>query len=281
MSKKNESKNEPKRERQTLVLIKGGSDVGSAVAHCLYQHAYQPVIVESAAPPTTRRSMSFATAVFEGSSELEGVHAKRVDSTACLTTVLQYGKRIPVYIGQAVDVLTALSPPIVVDARMRKRDIPESQIDQARLVIGLGPGFCAGETVHIVIETNRGPNLGKVITRGSAEAYTGKPIAIQGHARERYTYAPMSGVFQTTLDVGNAVQAGDVLGRIGTTLLCAQVSGMLRGITKDGVTVAQGTKIAEVDPRGQEEFVTGIAERPRVIAHGVLEAIRQFGPTNQ
>lgn len=257
-------------------MIKGGGDVGSAVAHLLFTNGYQPVIVESPNPATTRRNMSFATAVFEDTIELEGVQAERVETIKALANVLQRGERIPVYIGPVETVVATFAPKILIDARMRKRDIPESQIDQAELVIGLGPGFRAGETVHVVIETSRGPNLGKVITSGSAEAYTGQPIAIRGYGRERYSYAPVSGTFRTTLDVGAQVEAGIVLGRVGETEVGAQVSGIIRGMTKDGIAVTQGTKIAEVDPRGQQEFVSGIAERPRAIALGVLEAVRRF-----
>jgi xanthine dehydrogenase accessory factor len=259
-----------------IVVIKGGGDVGSAVAHLLYQNAYRPVIVESPTPSTTRRRMAFATAVFEGEAELAGVRAERVDSIETLRALLHWGKVVPVFVGSVEAVLVALSPGVVVDARMRKREIPEPQIEQAPLVIGLGPGFRAGETVHVVIETNRGPHLGRVITEGSAEPYTGEPISIAGYKRERYSYAPVSGTFHTTLDVGMMVQAGDVLGRIGSHEVRARVSGLIRGITKDGIGVFQGTKIAEVDPRGQAEFLSGIAERPRRIAEGVLEALRRF-----
>ena len=257
-------------------MIKGGGDVGSAVAHLLFTNGYQAVIVESPNPATTRRNMSFASAVFEGTIALEGVQAERVETVGALTSVLEQGERIPVYIGPTETVVTTFAPTILIDARMRKRDIPESQLDQAELVIGLGPGFRAGETVHVVIETSRGPDLGKVITIGSAEAYTGKPIVIQGYGRERYSYAPISGTFRTTLDVGAHIEAGAVLGQVGETEVRAQVSGIIRGITKDGIAVAQGTKTAEVDPRGQEEFVSGIAKRPRAIAQGVLEAVRRF-----
>ena len=260
----------------TLIVIKGGGDLASAIAHQLFSHGYRPVIVESPTPATTRRSMAFATAVFDGTVELEGVRAERAETIDRVTSLLHQGGCVPVYTGPAETLLAALSPQVLIDARMRKREIAEKQIDHALLVIGLGPGFSAGETVHCVIETNRGPNLGKLITSGSAEAYTGRPIAIQGYAKERYTYAPSGGVFQTTLDVGHQVRVGQVLGRIGQTELRAQVSGIIRGLTKDGIRVSQGTKIAEVDPRGREEHVQGIAERPRAVARGVLEALRHF-----
>jgi xanthine dehydrogenase accessory factor len=118
--------------------------------------------------------------------------------------------------------------------------------------------------------------LGAVITEGRSETYTGEPVSIAGYKRERYSYAPANGTFHTALDVGRRVQVGDVLGRVGSHELHAQVAGIVRGITKDGIGIFQGTKVAEVDPRGQEELVSGIAERPRQIAAGVLAAIRRF-----
>jgi xanthine dehydrogenase accessory factor len=265
----------PQIESEKIVLIKGGGDVGSAVAHLLFRNSYLPVIVESSTPSTTRRRMAFATAVFEGEAELEGVRAERVDSIESLKVLLLWRKVIPVFIGTVETALVALTPGIVVDARMRKRETPEQQINEAPLVIGLGPGFRAGETVHVVIETNRGPHLGRVLTEGSADSYTGEPISIEGYKRERYSYASTSGTFHTTRDVGMSVQAGDVLGRIGTHELHAQVSGIIRGLTRDGIGVIQGTKVAEIDPRGQEELISGIAERPRKIAEGVLAAIQE------
>ena len=260
----------------TIVVVHGGGDVGSAVAHLLFCHGYTPVIVESAMPSTTRRRMAFTAAVFEGETELEGVRAERVESLAALRALLAWKKVVPVFVGKLEDVLLELSPPIVIDARMRKREEPEAQMALAPLVIGLGPGFSAGKNVHVVIETNRGPNLGQVITEGSAESYTGEPISLAGYKRERYAYAPVTGTFRSQLDVGMFVHAGDLLGQVDGHELRAQVAGIIRGITKDGVEVKQGTKLAEVDPRGQEELVSGIAERPRKIAEGVLEAIRRF-----
>ncbi|MBM4255831.1 MAG: EF2563 family selenium-dependent molybdenum hydroxylase system protein [Deltaproteobacteria bacterium] len=259
----------------TLVVIKGGGDVGSAVAHLLFGHDYIPVIVESETPSTTRRRMAFAAAVFDGEAELEGVRAERVESLAALRALLIWKKVVPVFVGSLEDVLREFSPPIVIDARMRKRDIPETQIAQAPFTIGLGPGLVAGQTVHVVIETSRGPTLGQVITEGRTEPYTGEPISIAGYKRERYAYAPVAGTFHTQLEIGTTVHAGDLLGQVENHELRAQVDGIIRGITKDGIEVKQGTKVAAVDPRGQAEFTTGIAERPRKIAEGVLEAIRR------
>ncbi len=260
----------------TLVLIKGGGDVGSAVAHLLYRSGYLPVIVEGPHPATVRRRMSYAQAVFDGEAELEGIRGERVDSINTLQALLPWGKVIPVFVGSASVVLEALQPEVVVDARMRKRERAEPQLEEAPLVIGLGPGFRAQEVVHVVIETNRGPHLGRVITEGEAESYTGEPVAIEGYKRERYIYAPCDGVFKTKLDMGTFVQAGEVVGRIGERKLRVEVSGIIRGITRSGVRIKMGTKVVDVDPRGKEELIAGIGERSRRIAEGVLEAIHRW-----
>ena len=55
--------------------------------------------------------------------------------------------------------------------------------------IGLGVGFEAGKDTHVVIETNRGHNLGKAIWQGKAELNTGIPGEISGYG---YDYCPKS-----------------------------------------------------------------------------------------
>ncbi|BCU06426.1 hypothetical protein [Allochromatium tepidum] len=60
-------------------------------------------------------------------------------------------------------VLVRLRPAILVDARMRKRQVPEDQRHPAPLTIGLGPGFIAGGQVHLAVETAWGEDLGRLI----------------------------------------------------------------------------------------------------------------------
>ena len=55
----------------------------------------------------------------------------------------------------------------------------------APLVIGLGPGFCAGRDVHVVIETMRGHHLGRILRDGYALPNTGIPGIIAGIGKER------------------------------------------------------------------------------------------------
>ncbi len=265
-----------------IVLVKGAGDVGSAVAHALLRAGYRPLLVDVPAPTVARRRMAFADALFDGAAVLDGVRAVRVDTPDRLLALLASGREVPVMAWCDSDDPRAALPPglhlaAVVDARMRKRVRPERQIDQAPLVIGLGPGFRAGETVHAAIETNWGPDLGQVLWAGEPAAYTGQPRAILGYARERYLYAPHAGCFRTSLDVGARVARGQVVGRVDETPLAAGIDGVIRGITRDGVLVTAGAKLVDVDPRGDPALAAGVGERPRRIAAGVLAALRAGG----
>ena len=53
--------------------------------------------------------------------------------------------------------------------------------DDADLVIGVGPGFTAGDDVDVVIETMRGHYLGRCIYDGPAQPYTGIPGNVGGY----------------------------------------------------------------------------------------------------
>jgi xanthine dehydrogenase accessory factor len=56
--------------------------------------------------------------------------------------------------------------------------------------------------------------------------------------------------------------------------IAAPIAGLIRGLTRDGVPVEQGTKVLEIDPRGLGGQWRGIGERPRRIAEGVVEAVQ-------
>jgi xanthine dehydrogenase accessory factor len=214
--------------------------------------------------------MAFADAIFDGRAELEGIEAVRIDDVNGAFTAAHL---IPVTTLEFPLVLIRLRPDVLVDARMRKREHPESQRGLAPLTIGLGPNFTAGVTVDIAVETSW-DGLGRVITTGRAHDLAGEPREIAGHGRDRYVYAPTDGIFSTKANIGDRVAAGELVAQIGTTFLHAPLTGALRGLTHDGVPVTTGTKVIEVDPRSRVAEVRGVAERPRRIAEGVLAALR-------
>lgn len=256
------------------ILVRGSGDVASAAAHLLFRSGYAVLIRESPQPTATRRKMAFTDAVFDGQAWLEGIEARRLDDPAGLLPALEARRFIPLTVADFEGILKEVSPAVLVDARMRKHSRPETQLGLAPLTLGLGPNFVAAQTVDVVIETGRGENLGRVIRSGASAPLAGEPVAFGGHARDRYVYAPTAGVFRTTLQVGDPVRQGQVIAEINGQPLTAPLDGSLRGLTRDGVPVTLKTKVIEVDPRGAAAQTSGIAERPVIIAAGVLQAIR-------
>ncbi len=252
------------------VVVQGSNDIGSAIACRLAQDGQRVLIHDGPAPTTTRRGMAFADAIFDGEAALEGIRGICIDTPresdlAAGTVVLSCST--------FEDVLDSVPPDILIDARMRKREIPQNIRALAGLTIGLGPGFHAGKNCHIAIETSW-EDLGRVIDDGPTLEFRGEPREIGGRQRERYIYAPVAGSFQTSLNIGDEVSEGDVVAMIDDTPLHAPLSGTLRGLTRDGVPVAERTKVVEVDPRSRElANVSGIAERPGRIADGVRRAL--------
>jgi xanthine dehydrogenase accessory factor len=255
------------------VMIRGCGDVGSAVAHFLFGAGYRVVIHDDPRPAHTRRGMAFTDALFEHKSQLAGVWAKHQVSLEAIGRMLDCGKAVAVATGEFDGVAERVRPDVLVDARMRKRSVPEVS-SVSMLTIGLGPNFVAGQNADLAIETAWGDDLGRVIERGPTRPLEGEPQEIRGHARDRYVYAPVAGMFVTPLEIGAAVEAGSELARIGETVLRAPLPGRLRGLTHTNVYVERGTKLIEVDPRGDQAQIRGIGERPGRIAEGVLAALK-------
>jgi xanthine dehydrogenase accessory factor len=59
--------------------------------------------------------------------------------------------------------------------------------------------------------------------------------------------------------------------------LVAPIGGMIRGLTRNGVSVPQGAKVIEVDPRAASASVRTLGERPRVIAEAVASIVADSG----
>ncbi len=256
------------------ILVRGSGDVSSAVAHTLFEAGHAVLIHDSAQPTATRRKMAFCDAVFDGEAILAGVRAQLMVGVSEITVHLASHDLIPITTLDLSFLLAAIEPEILVDARMRKHSQPETQITLAPFTVGLGPNFVAGVTVHAAVETGY-EGLGQVIWEGATRPLTGEPREIAGHARDRYVYTPIAGIFRTTSRIGDMVAAGQKIASIGEITLQAPIEGILRGLTHDSVPVAQKTKVIEIDPRGKQTNITGIGERPKSIALGVLEAIKQ------
>jgi len=257
------------------ILVRGSSDIASAVAVRLFQAGYSVVLHDAPQPTTTRRKMAFSDAIFDGAAMLEGVMSRHAVDVPALIALIFQRSVIPLTTLEFPQLLGFFAPQVLVDARMRKRQKPEVQLQLAPLTIGLGPNCIAGENVHLAIETAWGEQLGAVITHGSTRPLEGEPNPIAGHGRDRYVYAPVDGIFHTARQIGEVVSQGELIAYVDLTPLYAPISGTLRGLTHDGVPVATKNKVLEVDPRLADPKISGVGERPGKIAQGVLKAIRE------
>jgi xanthine dehydrogenase accessory factor len=229
------------------------------------------LLTEVPMPTTVRRPVAFAEAVFQGCHQVEGIKGVRVYSLGEAYGVWENGG-IPVCVDAGAKVRKTLNPTVIVDAIMAKRNTGTDK-SQAPIVVGVGPGFTAGENVHAVVESNRGHNLGRVLWQGRAEENTGIPTPVAGYTDERVLRVPQSGCFKSLHEIGELVAPGDVVAQVDGRPIQAQVKGVLRGLLKDGIQVGEGMKAGDIDPRGEREYCYLISDKARAIAGGVLEAI--------
>ena len=272
-----------------LILLRGGGDLATGVAYRLHKAGFPVVVLELPQPLVVRRRVSLATAVLEGEITVEDLRAVHVQTPGEALQLAGSGI-IPVLV--AAELLAELTadgrPPtaegsdlaaagrqrsaVVIDARMTKRNI-DTTIDQAPLVIALGPGFVAGVDCHAVIETNRGHRLGRVIWHGPAEANTGTPGVVGGKGVERVLRAPLAGVVQWRKEIGDPVREGEVMGEVGGQAVVAPFDGVVRGLIATETAVPARLKIGDVDPRGDAGACFTISDKALAVGGGVLEAI--------
>ena len=146
-------------------------------------------------------------------------------------------------------------------------------ITDAPVVVGIGPGFTAGEDCHAVVETMRGHTLGRAIYQGSALPNTNIPGLIGGYAGERVLRAPADGIFTRILDIGDEVQPGDIAGTVNGQPMKCTIGGVVRGILPSGTPVHLGMKSGDVDPRCKPEYCTTASDKALAVGGGALEAI--------
>ncbi len=254
-----------------VILIRGGGEVASGVAHKLARARFRVCMTETSQPLAVSRGVAFCEAVYDGEKEVEGITAKLVESSSQIAGVWRQDK-LPIIIDPDAMIKDILKPTVLVDALMAKQNLG-TKISHAPLVIGLGPGFRAKEDVHLVIETNNSERLGRVILSGEAEANTGIPVTIGGLTAERVLHSPSDGQFQTDKDIGDMVAAGDIVASVAAQPLKAEIGGVVRALLRNGTVVGKGVKLGEIDPSGDREACFTIRPRVRAIAGGVLEAI--------
>ena len=254
-----------------VVVIRGGGDIGTGVALRLFNSGFEVVIAEIEAPRVIRREVAFAPVVYKGRTVVEGVEGVRAVTVEEIGKLLREGC-IPVVVDNDCSKTRELKAGVLVDARLAKKNEGMSK-DMAPLTIGLGPGFKAGSDVHVVIETNRGHNLGRVIREGYAQPNTGVPELVDGYGDERVLRAPCDGKVKNILNIGDKVGVDETVCYVGEDAVRSAVPGVVRGIIMDGMGVTKGLKIGDIDPRGIREYCFSVSDKARAIGGGVLEAI--------
>lgn len=275
-------------KKKDLIVVRGAGDLATGTIHRLKKAGFRLLVLEAEHPAAIRRQVALSEAVYAGSARVEDVEAVRMDVDLAekknrKELLEQEMERIwkkdgvPVLVDPAGLSIAALRPAVVVDAILAKKNLGTTK-EMASLVIALGPGFTAGEDVDVVIETKRGHNLGRVIRSGSAVPNTGIPGIIGGYGKERVMHAQAEGILRNAASIGDIVEARAVIAEIetenGTVPVEASLSGLLRGLIRDGYPVTKGFKIADIDPRKEElQNCFTISDKARCIAGSVLEAI--------
>ena len=298
-----------------LIICRGAGDLATGIIHRLHRAGHRVIALETDYPAAIRRQVSFCEAVYDGSAAVEGVTARLVPALAdaetdtetysgisdtpaahvasekwdrsAIEAVLEAGE-VPLLIDPKGESIALLKPDVVVDAIIAKKNLGTT-IDMAPLVIGVGPGFTAGNDVHLVIESMRGHNLARIITDGMAQPNTGVPGNIAGFTSERVIHAPAAGYIHDVRKIGDIVQKGDEIARIYPdkesydnalseyVSVNATITGIIRGLIREGYYFKEGFKIADIDPReGELSNCFTISDKARSIAGSVLEAVSAF-----
>lgn len=257
-----------------LVCIKGAGDLASGIAVRLHRSHFDIVMTDLPVPLAVRRTVAFSEAIIRGKTAVEDIKAKRAENIGEVQRCLAEGI-IPVVPDPEANIFKELDPEIIVDAIMAKRNTG-TYIDDAPLVIAIGPGFTAGVDCDAVVETKRGHTLGRVIRQGSAIPNTGVPGLIGGETLNRLIKASADGVFHPERKIGDVVKRGERVGNVDGVTVLSMTDGLIRGMLQDGVPVTKGLKCGDIDPRGRTIDYMTVSDKATAIGGGVLEAIMSY-----
>ena len=251
------------------IVVRGGGDLATGVVQKFFHAGFPVVVLETSAPTAIRRSVALCEAVYDGFARVEDMSCRRVSGLDELENCWQQGL-IPLLIDPLGETIGQIQASAVIDAILAKRNLGTHR-DMAPITIALGPGFCAGEDVDVVIETMRGHDLGRLIFKGCAMPNTGIPGEIGGKSGQRVIHAPASGTVIHKKHIGDVVEGGEVIMTVGGTEIRAPFTGLLRGLIREGAEVPKGMKIADIDPRTDVDWRT-ISDKARCLGGAALEA---------
>ena len=255
--------------KSELIIIRGGGDLATGVIQKFYRSGFKLLILETTKPTAIRRNVSLCEAVYSGQVTVEDVSCRLIKS---LTELKEFHKNnlVPIMTDPEGCRIAELKPIAVIDAILAKKNLGTHK-NMAPITIGLGPGFCAGQDVHAVIETMRGHNLGRLILEGCALSNTGVPGEIGGKSEQRVIYAPCAGKVKHCHQIGDIIEEGETIFEIGESQVAAPFRGLLRGLIREELCVPKGMKAADIDPRPDVDWNT-ISDKARCLGGAALEA---------
>ena len=254
---------------QDLIVIRGAGDLATGLIQKFHRAGFRVLALETEQPLAIRRSVALCSAVYQGHMQVEDIRCQRIDSPGDAQGCWAKGE-IPLLIDPNCESLPALKPDGLVDAIIAKKNLGTS-LAMAPITIAVGPGFCAGRDVNLVIESMRGHDLGRLIMEGYASPNTGTPGEIGGKSAERVIHAPRGGKVLHHKEIGDLVEKGQAICSIEGEAVRAPFTGLLRGLIQEGLTVKKGLKIADIDPRCDVDWRT-ISDKARCIGGAALEA---------
>ncbi|RVU54135.1 selenium-dependent molybdenum cofactor biosynthesis protein YqeB [Anaerosphaera multitolerans] len=253
-----------------IVVVRGGGDIATGVIQKLHRSGFKVLVLEVERPTSIRRKVAVSEAIYENKIKIEDFWAEKAENPEDIYRIWKEEK-IPVYIDSKMEILKYLKADVLVDGIIAKKNLGMKR-DLAEATIALGPGFEAGIDVDIVVETNRGHDLGRLIFKGSASENTGNPGNIMGYTVERVLYSPENGKIKNCKDIGDIVSRGDVISEVNGEKVLSKINGIVRGLIRNGTEVFKGMKIGDVDPRVDVDYMT-ISDKARNIGGAVLEAV--------
>jgi xanthine dehydrogenase accessory factor len=255
-----------------MAVILGTNEIASAIAVHLHRDRYGVVLSHDPAPPVIRRKMAFHDALFDDAVTLDGIAARRADTSVEIRALLRTDCAVIVTELGLLDLIILRSLDLLIDARMQKCHTTPDLRPLARFTIGVGPGFSGGANCHAAIETRPG-KVGRIVQRGTTDAADGVPRRLGGCYEERFVRAEIAGRWHTAIEIGTRVFKDFVIGHIGHVPVRAPFDGALRGVVRDGTEVPAGVKLLEIDPRGRRASWSGIDPRSQLIAKSVTRAV--------